>query len=333
MFFGLASISVVLSLPENVKIVSYSYYIDNQGFLDVVGEVQNVGPNTLTSVILTGQVLASDQTVQADSYTTTGIDQFTIKYLDPGQKAPFYMNFYQPNNPQGGSWYGADISGVKLIVAVANETTSYQYPDLTIPSSTHSIGTNSNGATADYGVYWVNGNVKNTGSQTAQNITVFGTFYNTTGGVVAVGYSNQIGSLEASGTASFKLGAFDLNQTLVPADQKIDHYSLLINALGPILQRTGPLATPYPTSSGTSTQNPTNSPSSSQSNSPSTPGSVENNNLTNFLNPSLIAIIVVIIIVVVLGVIVGLKKRKPEETKEVTNKKVTHRKKLPKRLR
>jgi hypothetical protein len=242
------------------------------------------------------------------------------------------MDFYQPNNPQGASWMSVDVSNVKLAVVQANATTSYQYPDLTITSNTHSIGTKSVGTDADLGVYWVNCNVQNTGSQTAQNITVFGTFYNSTGSVVAVGYSNQIGSLDSSRTASFKLGAFDLNQTLVPSSEKIDHYSLLINALGPILQGTAPLVTPYPSSGDSSTQTDTSSPTGSPSSSSSQSGSVVNNP-TNSSNPMLIAIIVVIAILAVAGTILALRKRKPQETKTASPKTATPKKASHKRHR
>jgi len=324
---GLTLVPSAFSQTENIKIVSYSYYIDNLGYLDVVGEVQNVGSNTVASVILAGRVYSTDGTDQADSYT-----QAWVAYLTPQQKAPFYMDFYQPNNPQGASWMSVDVSNVKLAVVQANATTSYQYPDLTITSNTHSIGTKSVGTDADLGVYWVNCNVQNTGSQTAQNITVFGTFYNSTGSVVAVGYSNQIGSLDSSRTASFKLGAFDLNQTLVPSSEKIDHYSLLINALGPILQGTAPLVTPYPSSGDSSTQTDTSSPTGSPSSSSSQSGSVVNNP-TNSSNPMLIAIIVVIAILAVAGTILALRKRKPQETKTASPKTATPKKASHKRHR
>ncbi len=67
--FRISFSSKRFSQTQNIKIVSYTYYIDNLGYLDVVGEVQNVGSNTVTSVILTGTVYSSDGTDQADSYT------------------------------------------------------------------------------------------------------------------------------------------------------------------------------------------------------------------------------------------------------------------------
>ena len=56
MFLGFAMVSMVFGQPENIRIVSYTYYLDNAGFLDVVGQVQNVGSNTVDPVILTGSI-------------------------------------------------------------------------------------------------------------------------------------------------------------------------------------------------------------------------------------------------------------------------------------
>jgi hypothetical protein len=278
---GLALVPSAFSQPENIKIVSYSYYVDSLGFLDVVGEIQNIGSNTVASVILTGTVYSSDGTDQADSYAKAWVAN-----LAPQQKAPFYMEFYSPSSST--SWLSVSVSKVDLTVSQANATTNYQYPDLKITSSSASIGS----GTDDKGVYWVTGNVQNTGSQTAQSITVVGTFYNATGTVVAVGYSDTLTptDIASSGIASFKLGAFDLNQTIVPSNQKISSYSLLIQVLAPILQGTAPLITPSP------------SPANSS-------------------NPALIyAIIVVIVILGIAGTILVLRKRKPQETKKATEK-------------
>ena len=291
------------SQTQNVKVESYSYYIDALGLLVVVGEVQNTGPNTVTTVILTGSILASDGTDQSDSYTPIGVPPTAIGYLNPQQKAPFYMDFYAPNNSPDGTWASADISKINLVVAQANATTRYQYPDLNIPSSSASIGSTSN----DRGVYWVTGNVQNTGTQSAQNITVFGTFYNETGHVVAVGFSNQIGTLSPSGTGSFKLGAFDLNQTQIPSSKKITDYTLLIQALSPInTQGTPPTITPYP--SPGSTQIPTATTSPTGSTSP-TQGSPSNPNDSLLSTQSIYAIVIVIAIVVVAITLLLLKKR------------------------
>ena len=90
---GLILVPSAHSQTQNVKILNYSYYLDSAGFLDVVGEIQNVGPNTVNPVVLAGSVYSADGTDQADSSTPA-----FVAYLAPQQKAPFYMEFLQPNN-------------------------------------------------------------------------------------------------------------------------------------------------------------------------------------------------------------------------------------------
>jgi len=289
----------------NVKILNYSYYFDSLGLIVVVGEVQNQGTNTLTSVILTGSIVSRDGIYQANSYTIIGIPPAEVTYLNSQQKAPFYMEIYPPENSPDGTWYSIDIASVNLQVAQANATANYQYPDLTITSKQSSIGS----TTDDKGVFWVNGNIQNIGSQTASRITVFGTFYNSTGATVAVGYSNTVASLSPSGSASFKLGAFDLNQTGISASKKITDYSLLINVQAPILKGTAPVivptASPSPIINPSPTVTSTNSsptPTISQSGSDSTGSQV---------TPTWIyAIIIVTAIVAVAAVLLVLSKRK-----------------------
>ena len=166
---------------ENIKVLSYSFYVDNLGYLDVVGEVQNVGSNTVDPVALAGSIYSSNGADLSDSAC-----KVWVSYLVPGQKAPFYMEFQPPSSSS--IWVPSDISKITFRVAMANATSGYQYPDLNITSSSWTIG-----SSGDYsGAYLVNGVIQNTGSQTATNITVVGTFYNATGSVVAAGYTNYL---------------------------------------------------------------------------------------------------------------------------------------------
>jgi hypothetical protein len=300
---GLTLVPSAHSQPENIKIVSYSYYVDSSGFLEVVGEIQNMGTNTVASVILTGSVYSSDGTDQGDSRA-----QAWVAYLTPQQKAPFYMTFYSPNNSPNGPWSLGEVSNIKLTVSTADATSSYQYQDLKIKSSSATIGTSGDFS----GAYTVNGIIQNTGSQTAQNLTVVGTFYNSTGAVVAVGYTNYLtpAFLSPSGTISFQVSAFDLNQTGITLGEKITSYSLLIQALGPILQGTAPVITSSPSPASSSSPSLTSFPSSSPSVSQSPVA-----NPTNSLKPELIyAIVVVVGILAVVGAILLLRKPKRQNT-------------------
>jgi hypothetical protein len=297
--------ALCLDQKANIKILDYSYYIDSLGLIVVVGEVQNQATNTVTSVILTGSIVSRDGIYQSSSYTILGIPPAEVTYLNSQQKAPFYMDFYPPQNSPDGTWNSIDIASINLQVAQANATVNYQFPDLTITNKQSSIGS----TTDDKGVFWVNGNIQNTGSQTASNITVFGTFFNSTGSTVAVGYGNTVASLSPSGTTTFKLGAFDLNQTGIPASKKITDYSLLIRVQSPILQGTAPVT--VPTASPDPIINP--SPTSVSTNSSPNPTVTQSgsDSTGSQVTPTWIyAVIIVIAIVAVVAGLLVFSKRK-----------------------
>jgi hypothetical protein len=251
MSLSLVFVRQVSSQPENIKALSYSWYVDSLGLFDVVGEVQNVGPNTIESVVLGGTVYTTDGEAQTHSSPTFAY----VNCLLPQQKAAFFMDFPSQNSVTGDlSWLSIGVDRVDFTVIQANVTNSYQYPYLTVKGSS--------GAADGEGVYWVSGSVENSGSQTATNIRVIGTFYNASGTVVGVGYTDYLtpNSLNPSGVASFKVGAFDQNETVVPSIRKISSYSLLIQAEQPLLSGTPPSLPPSNSSSTTPPSNSTPSP-------------------------------------------------------------------------
>jgi hypothetical protein len=317
---GLALVPQVSSQPENVKVVSYSWYVDSIGDFIVVGEVQNVGSNTIESVVLTGVVYTMDGEAQASSYTIV-----YVNYLIPQQKAPFYMDFSpQSSNTGDLSWISLGVKRVDFTVNRANITSSYQYPDLTLASSS--------GGVDGEGVYWVSGTVKNSGTQTATNIRVVGTFYNSSGTVIAVGYTDLLtpASLTPSNTASFKVGAFDVNQTEASSIKKISSYQLLIQTEGPILSGTSPTPPPYSPSPSAS-YSPSSSPPSTTPPSGSSPSPTESSGSENpnVLPPeATYAIVVVIVILALAGTLLMLRKRKPQaKSRMIKNRKSQTRKK------
>jgi hypothetical protein len=257
---GLTAVPKTFSQAQNVKVINYSWYIDPEGYLDVVGLVQNVGPNTISSISLTGTVVGPGKADVADSGT-----QVWVSDLLPQQEAPFYMEFVSPHTSSKVSWYevvqAGELSSILLTVSSANATSSYQYQGLSITSSKPSIGT-----TAGYaGAYVVNGVIKNTGDQTATNLTVVGAFFNSTGSVVGVGFTNYLDhrTLVAGNTITFQIAALDLNQSVVRAALQIKSYQLLVQTQGPILQGTAPRASPQATGTTGPTDNPSSTPSSS----------------------------------------------------------------------
>jgi hypothetical protein len=309
-WLGVTLVPQVSSQPENIKVLSYGWYVDSIGFLDVVGEVQNVGPNTIDTVVLSGTIYATDGEAKAYSSPTIVF----VKYLVPQQKAPFYMEFPPQNSVTGDlSWLSLGIDHVDFTVSQAEVTSSYQYPDLTVASSS--------GAVDSEGVYWVSGTVQNTGSQTARNIHVVGTFFNASDTVVAVGYSDYLTplSLSPSSTESFKLGAFDLNQSLVPSNLMISSYSLLVQTESPILSGEAPSPTPTPS----------NPPSD---NTPSPTGSSGSENPNGLAPEAVYAIVAVIVIIGLAVTLLLIRKTKSQEISQTKKSRKAQRRKKPKSL-
>jgi hypothetical protein len=302
---GLTSVPKSYSQVQDVKVLNYTYYIDPEGILDVIGEVQNVGPNVISLVYLTG-------TVYGGKLGGTDLDDSACYAwaadLLPQQKAPFYMEFYEPQTGVSKYWDAAVAYYPYVTVATANATTSYEYPYLSITSSTGKLGTSGNFTD----VYYVDGVIKNTGNQAASDLTVVATFYNSTGSIVAVGNTLDTltsTTLEPSQTTTFMVPAFDLNQSQVPANWKIHNYALNVQAQEPILQGTPPSVTP---SQGTST-------SPSETSTPSqTAQSSANNNSSFFTKVAIVAAAVVILAVAAVAALLVLRRSKPPQTvKEV----------------
>ncbi len=76
----------------------------------------------------------------------------------------------------------------------------------------------------------------------ATGISVVATFYNSEGTPIATGYTDPVANLVADSTTNFKVAAFDLNQTSVSPDKKIDGYNLLVQLKSPMLSGNAPVS-------------------------------------------------------------------------------------------
>jgi LPXTG-motif cell wall-anchored protein len=304
---------------QNIQIGSQSWYIDSLGSLVVVGQVQNIGPDVIDQVVLTGTAYTLDG-LQSTSYAGVYVAQ-----LLPQQKAPFNIDFQPPQDSNG--WYS--VGEINLNVALANSTSNYQYPDLKITSSSASVGT-----TGNYnGAYLVSGTIQNVGTKAATNLTVVGTFFNSTGAAVGVGYTNYLEprTLNPSESLNFQVAAFDLNQSDVPTRLKITSYSLLIQTQGPLLQGTAPISTPY-VGSGDGSQNPTPTLAPGQTTQPNQnqTGSGNSQNSTIILVG---AAIVVALIVIAAAFLLLKRRRKPASASTPTKPKPVYQPKPSRRNR
>jgi len=294
----LALIPNVLGQPENVTVLSYNWYTSPySGDIVVVGEVQNIGPNVIDYIIVTGTFYTPDGTAQMSN----DAQAFAAQIL-PQEKAPFYIDFPPQTSITGDySWASQGIENVTLVVNFANPTDSRQYQDLVVSSHTSSVDST--------GLYVVTGVVQNTGTQATNQTVVSATFYNATGGVVAVGYSNYLtpSSIAPGGTASFTVYAFDSNLSGLAA--QITSYALLIQT-----SITAPSTTPSPSPSTTPSpspsQPPTSSPTSSSSPTPTEPG--KGTSIPDMYVYAAVAVVIIVIVIVAAALL--LRKRRSGRT-------------------
>lgn len=295
----LVAISLSLTLVPNgtsqvstVKIVSYSYYIDSLGYLVVVGEIQNIGPNIIDHVLVTGTLTTTD-----DVQVNSGVNAWGFQ-LTPNQKAPFYLEFHSQSNTEG-TFYGLTISDISLEISEAPATAEYQYPDLAITSQ-HPTQTT-------VGEYFVDCQIKNTGSHLASGTIMSVAFYNSTGQVVAVGYSNQT-DIAPGDTVFLRAGAFDLNQTDAPSEKKIANYNVLLQVSGPLLEGSAPVPVASPAPGPVVIETPSPISGSDNGNGSGATGSEQN--LTLAIG------IVVVIVIVVAALLLLTRRQRPKQTGE-----------------
>jgi hypothetical protein len=198
--------SLTQAVTTNIRVVSDSWYVNSSGDFIVVGEVQNTGNFVLESVSLNAVVSASD-----GSQLASGSTMAYVSDLLPQQKAPFYVDFGNP-----GSDAISRVSNVAFTVSNAPPTNNKEYTDLSLHIAFKGVLN---------GVYVVLGSITNNGSQTANDVRVVGTYYNSEGTVVAVGFVILNNPLIPDNSTTFTVSEFDATPSLVAS---ISDYSLLV---------------------------------------------------------------------------------------------------------
>jgi len=236
----------VSSKTQDIKILSYSHYIDALGYLQIIGEIQNTGTDTIERVTLTA-------TVYGPGGSTQGIitGKTWLSYMAPQQKSPFRLEIIEPTDYD--NWYLTNISKIEISIKEAPESNKHLYSDFEITVNSAGISTSGN----DKGAYWINGNVRNTGSQTASKLAVAAVFYNSSGCVVAIGRTDFLDprTVSPSGTAPFRIGAYDYLQFEEPENRIIKNYALFVEAESPLIDGKAPTATTPATGSSDTTPN------------------------------------------------------------------------------
>jgi len=255
-FFSGSTVEAQTQSSE-AQLLSYTWHVsfaskiaEWRGDLVAIGEVQNSGTTTLSSVWLL-----------ATAYNSTGamLDQTDYKAfafnLSPGQKTPFFLDFLPEYSPtQDQSWVSS-VTNVTIAVVSVIATNETMYSGLTIPQGSITGFNNA-------GTYTVRGTIQNTGTQTTGRTWAVTTFYNSSGSVVALNYTNYLADSIAPGNAVLFTATPDDNTATLSS--QIANYSVLIQTLP-----AESTATPTPTP----TTPPTSTPSGTATQPPSTPNS------------------------------------------------------------
>ena len=163
-------------------IVSQSEYVDSVDYAHVIGEVKNEGQQSLTSIEVTVTFYNSQGGVVA-----TAPAFVMMEILVPGQRAPFDALT---------SATGLNIASYKVQISHYIQTTMNPLVTLNIKGVTSHVDS--------VGYIHLLGEVTNNGGSVANFTDVVVTFYNSTGGVVAVTSDfPSPAKIEAGQTSSF----------------------------------------------------------------------------------------------------------------------------------
>ncbi len=274
-------------LTEDLRVNSYSYYTSpGTGAFMIVGEVQNIGTQYFHDARLRAVLYNSSGEFLAES-------DISIIYADqlaPDETAPFYMYFTAASSVTGDlSWVTTGFSRIEFVSFGAADDTPQDF-------GLHIGGHNA--ATDASGNYVVSGIVLNRGTYYPEKSFVVASFYNSTGGVVAIGISNYLTRyLAPNDYSQFSFSLFD---AISGTSSKIANYTVRVVTDGELAESAPtPSSTSAPTSSPGTTPNPTSTSSAAPT----------NDNNTESSNTLYIALAAVGIAIAVVVLVLLLKRR------------------------
>jgi hypothetical protein len=236
----------VKAQSSEVTVVTYSQYVAPStatlalapGDLIVVGELRNIGSNIVNNVTVQGTALSAN----GQTLAITSSQAFTY-YMDPGQKAPFYLDFTaQSSSTQDLTWVPS-VSHVLITVTSVEHVNQRQYADVKVDYDIN--------YTDDSGLYVVRGTIVNSGNLIDENPWVVTTFYDATGTVIGLNFTNFLTTtLSPNGGVLFFATPSDNNTQLT---SEIKNYAFQVDSL----TLTGATYTPLPTPTSTGTTSPT----------------------------------------------------------------------------
>jgi hypothetical protein len=181
------------------EVVAVNWYTDAAGCLNFVGVVRNSGTVALEFVMMEVTLL------DADGFPVATMDAYTeLDVLEPGQKSPFYIFFADEID----AWVDYELA-----VEGSEALTLAPYTNLKVVA--HS------GSPTESAKYVIEGEVKNTGSETVTFIDVSAALYDAGGALVGVAFVFVSEPVGPGDTAQFQILA-------AATAGDVDHYELFV---------------------------------------------------------------------------------------------------------
>lgn len=162
-----ASLTIPVEATPQVNILTHSGFLDHFGYYHVVGEVENVGNQTVGLVKVTATFYDSNDTIISTESTLT-----TISILLPGRKSPFVVTVIDETQATKIDHYSLDVT------FIATEPLPL---GLEISSASSYVD--------EAGYMHVVGEIKNIENETATYVKVVAAFYDDTGTVAATAFT------------------------------------------------------------------------------------------------------------------------------------------------
>jgi hypothetical protein len=190
----------------DVQIVSHSSFYTSTNLLYVVGEVENTGDTSTEFTKVTATFYDSE-----DQIVATKIGYATLDILPPGRKSPFYIMLLEDDG-------ALDVDDYSLTASWSEADEEKEHGLEILSSSTD---------TDALDFLHVTGEIKNTGSATANEVMVSATFYDSEGTVVGRSWEYA----EPEDLSPDQTGTFDVDLIYSEQIAKVASYSLTAESL------------------------------------------------------------------------------------------------------
>ncbi|MDX1372431.1 MAG: FxLYD domain-containing protein [Nitrososphaeraceae archaeon] len=198
--FLASPIKNIIAVSEQYSIKNVEKYTDEFGYLYILGEIKNESKNPLVNITLIGNFYDRNGKLMDEYYRYP-----EITTLNPFENSPFQIIYLDPSTSNKVNNY---------TITAKYQTGKIKPAELIVESLNDKFDIN--------GFYYINGNLKNNGTEEANNVTVIATIYDKDGKVIGLTKAITVPfSIPSKG-----FGAFSLVITFKSQAPKIQDFSV-----------------------------------------------------------------------------------------------------------